>query len=298
MNILLLGKNGQVGHELTRSLLPLGHIKALNEKDLDLRHHNALRDVLNTEKPDVIVNAAAYTAVDKAETEKEIAWDINSTVVEILSEYAKANNALLVHYSTDYVFNGEKKGAYNENDATCPINQYGASKASGEAAIVAAGCEHLTFRTSWVFAAHGHNFIKTILKLAKEKTALTVIDDQYGAPTAAELIADMTAHSILAHKNKQLPSGLYHLTASGLTSWHGLASYILTQAETLGLSLSLKPGDVTPILSEAYAVAATRPKNSQLNTQKLSDTLGITLPDWRVYVDRMMHQLIQMRFFA
>ncbi|MDX2346885.1 MAG: dTDP-4-dehydrorhamnose reductase [Legionella sp.] len=298
MKILLIGKTGQVGQELTRSLLPLGDLTALDESQLNLRNHQAVISTLAQLKPDVIVNAAAYTAVDKAEAEKEIAWDINATVVGTIAEYAKKHDALFVHYSTDYVFNGEKKTAYQETDPTNPLNVYGASKLAGEQAIAASGCRHLTFRTSWVFSAHGHNFIKTIFKLARDKTSLSIINDQLGAPTSAELLADVTAHAIIAHQQNQFASGLYHLTANGVTSWHGLACYMLEQTKKHQINFALKSSNIQPILSAAYPVSATRPKNSQLDTSHLSKQLNITLPDWTAYVDRMINQLIQMRFFA
>jgi dTDP-4-dehydrorhamnose reductase len=298
MNILLLGKNGQVGQELSRSLLPLGQLTMLGEHDLNLRNHTVLIDILNKLKPNIVVNAAAYTNVDKAETEKDIAFDLNATVVEIIANYAKQHDALFVHYSTDYVFDGKKESAYLESDKPAPLNIYGASKAAGEAAIKASGCKHLTFRTSWVFSAHGHNFIKTIFKLARDKEQLNVIDDQRGAPTSAELVADITAHAISANQQQKLPDGLYHLTAAGITSWHGLATYLIQQAAHYDIHFPLKHTHINPILSEAYPVAAERPKNSVLDTSHLATQLNIQLPDWKVYVNRMIEQLIQTRFFA
>jgi dTDP-4-dehydrorhamnose reductase len=298
MKILLLGKNGQVGKELARSLLPLGDLTMLGKKELNLRNHAVLIDILEQLKPHVVVNAAAYTAVDKAEQEKEIALDLNATVVAIIAEYAKKHDACFVHYSTDYVFNGKKQGAYQETHPTNPLNVYGASKLAGEQAIEASGCRHLTFRTSWIFSAHGHNFIKTIFNLARHKNHLTVIDDQHGAPTSAELVADITAHAIIAHQKNQLPSGLYHLTSNGITSWHGLACYLLQKTEKHQINLALKSSNIQPILSKCYPMPAERPKNSQLDTSCLSQHLNIQLPDWTVYVDRMINQLMQVRFFA
>ncbi len=298
MSILLLGKEGQVGQELSRSLLSLGQLTALGQTDLDLQNQHDLSNKLEQLKPEIIVNAAAYTAVDKAEEDKEAAFAINATAVNTIAEYAKKHDALFVHYSTDYVFNGDKQTAYQEADEPSPLNVYGASKLAGEQAILTTGCDCLIFRTSWVFSASGHNFIKTILKLARHKSSLTVVDDQKGTPTSAELLADVTAHAITAHKQARLPSGLYHLTSSGITSWHGLACYILDKAITHDVDFTLEPSKIQPVSSASYDFPAERPLNSALDTTRLSNQLNIMLPDWTAYVDRMISQLIQMRFFA
>lgn len=298
MKILLLGKDGQVGRELCRSLLPLGKLTALGRAELDLHNFKALKQILEEIKPDLIVNAAAYTAVDKAETDTINAYQINETMVAQLADFAKDHNATLVHYSTDYVFDGAKKGSYLETDATNPLNVYGASKLAGEQAIVQSGCRGYIFRTSWVFSAHGFNFIKTILRLAKEKNELSIVSDQYGAPTSAELISDVTLLAIIAAHRDQLRPGIYHLTASGLTSWYDLASYIMQQSITKCIDFKLDPSKIHPILTEAYPLPAIRPKNSLLNTTNLSSNLNIILPDWRIYVNRLLIQLIQIRYLA
>jgi dTDP-4-dehydrorhamnose reductase len=297
MKILLLGKAGQVGQELIRSLLPIGELVALGQADLDLQHHQALNQALDRIKPDIIINAAAYTAVDKAEADKALAWAVNATAVEVMAAYAKKHHILLVHYSTDYVFNGQKETAYLESDNTNPLNMYGASKLAGEQAILDSGCPHLIFRTSWVFSANGANFIKTILKLARHKDSLTVIDDQRGAPTSAELLADVTAHAVIAHQRNTLASGLYHLTSTGVVSWHGLACYMLEYALKQDIQFELTPDQIQPVLSADYPSPTERPKNSALDTTLLSSQLKIILPDWTHYVNRMINQLIQIRFF-
>ena len=291
MNILLLGKNGQVGRELQRTLLPLGDVTALGRDDADLQNPDVLLGLLNERRPEIIVNAAAYTAVDKAETNEKTAYAINAEAVDVLAKYATTHNALFVHYSTDYVFDGEKKEAYLETDATNPQSVYGKSKRAGEEAILKSQCNTLIFRTSWVFSAHGNNFIKTILRLAQERDSLNIVADQFGAPTCAELIADVTAHAIIGYRRRQLAGGIYHLTAGGETSWHGLACYAVQQACKNGMQLKLKPENIQPIPTEAYPLPAKRPKNSRLNTSALSNALELQFPDWRLYVDRVIKEL-------
>lgn len=298
MNILLLGKNGQVGRELTRSLLPLGQLTALGQSDLDLKDPVALKLYLENLKPDLIVNAAAYTAVDKAEKEQNIAFSVNATAVDILANYAKKHDSLLVHYSTDYVFDGTKQTPYQETDTTNPLSIYGASKLQGEQVIRTSQCRHLIFRTSWVYSAFGHNFIKTILNLARHKQTLSIVNDQHGTPTSAELIADLTVHAIIAHLHNRLSSGLYHLTASGKTTWYQLACYAVNKIIPHDIDLALEPSKITPILTQEYPLPAARPKNSVLDTTHLSSQLNVTLPDWSVYVDRTIEQLLQIRFFS
>ena len=298
MNILLLGKEGQVGRELCRSLLPLGQLTALGRAELDLSNFSALKATLDGLKPDLIVHAAANTSVDKAETDKKTAYQINEDVVVQLAEFAKHHNALLIHYSTDYVFDGTKQGAYLETDSTNPLSVYGASKLAGEKAILQSGCRGYIFRTSWVFSMHGTNFIKTILNLAKRRESLSIVSDQYGAPTSAELISDITLLAIRAVRQERLLPGVYHLTASGLTSWYDLTRYVIQQSMMKHIDFNLDPSKIHPILSEAYPLPATRPKNSILNNTTLSSNLDIAFPEWTIYVDRMITQLIKIRFLA
>jgi dTDP-4-dehydrorhamnose reductase len=291
MKILLLGKNGQVGHELQRTLLPLGDVVALGRSEADLENPSSLNDILHTHAPGIIVNAAAYTAVDKAETDETTACKINADAVGVLAAYARDSGSLLVHYSTDYVFDGEKTGAYIETDQTNPQSAYGRSKRAGEEAIRQSGCNALIFRTSWVFSAHGGNFIKTILRLAKERDSLNIVADQFGAPTSAELIADVTALAIAGYRNRVIASGIYHLTAAGKITWHGLACHVVERSLANGATLKLDAGQIRPIPTEDYPVPAKRPKNSLMNTNALSTVLGLHLPDWRIHVNRVVDQL-------
>ncbi|MFJ1300414.1 dTDP-4-dehydrorhamnose reductase [Pseudomonadota bacterium AL_CKDN230030165-1A_HGKHYDSX7] len=291
MKVLLLGKNGQVGRELQRTLLPLGSLVAMDRTEADLAQPDTLRAVIERVAPDVIVNAAAYTAVDKAETDADTAERVNAQAVAVLADCAARRGALLVHYSTDYVFDGTKAGPYLEDDATGPQSVYGRTKLEGEQAIAQAGCASLVLRTSWVFSSHGGNFIKTMLRLARERDALRVVADQHGAPTSAELIADVTAHAILAHVQGRLGSGVYHLVASGETTWHGLATYAIERARANGMPLALPQGAVAPISTAEYPVPARRPANSRLDNTKLASGLGLALPAWQVYVDRLIDQL-------
>lgn len=291
MKILLIGKNGQVGQELQRTLLPLGELVALGRDKLDLGDIAAVRQMLTEQAADVIVNASAYTAVDRAESDEASAAAVNATAVGAMAEYARAHGALLVHYSTDYVFDGAKAGPYVENDATRPQSAYGRSKLAGEEAILASGCKALVFRTSWVFSAHGGNFIKTMLRLAGERDSLNVVADQFGAPTSAELIADVTALAIAAYRRGALADGIYHLTAGGSTSWHGLASYAIASAKAHGANIKVEASQISPIPTEAYPLPAKRPKNSRLDNSKLSSALDLQLPDWKIHVDRLIDQL-------
>lgn len=293
MKILLLGKGGQVGHELQRTLPPLGEVIALDRKEADFNDLAGLRSMLYSHAPDVIVNAAAYTAVDKAESEEETAHRINAEAVAVLADYARYNGSLLVHYSTDYVFDGQKSGAYIETDVTNPLSVYGKSKRKGEEAVMQGGCHYLIFRTSWVYSAHGSNFIKTILRLARERDHLNIVADQIGAPTSAELIADVTALSIAAYFADVLPEGVYHLTATGETSWHGLACYVVEKAIENGAKLKLDSHKIHPITTGEYPRPARRPENSRLDNSKLATRLGFPMPDWRFHVDRVVGQLIR-----
>ncbi|MDR6714149.1 dTDP-4-dehydrorhamnose reductase [Pseudomonas hunanensis] len=295
MKILLLGKNGQVGWELQRSLAPLGQLLALDSRSQDycgdLANLDGLAATLEAYAPDVIVNAAAYTAVDKAEEEREQAFRVNAEAVALLAQWAAGSGALLVHYSTDYVFPGQGSKAWREHDATGPLNVYGESKLAGEQAILASGCAHLVLRTCWVYAARGNNFARTMLRLAAERDSLGVIDDQFGAPTSAELIADVSAHAIVATRRTPALAGVYHLAASGETTWCGYARFVLEQAAAGGVALKVAAEQVNALTTEAYPTPARRPANSRLNTQKLQDAFALVLPDWRQGVARMLTEI-------
>ena len=296
MKILLLGKNGQVGWQLQRALAPLGEIVALERKDAggDLADPQGLAAAVRAAKPQVIVNAAAYTAVDKAESEPQLARLINTEAPAALAREAAASGALLVHYSTDYVFDGSGSAPWQESDSTGPLNVYGATKLAGEQAIAASGCAHLTFRTSWVYAAHGDNFIKTMLRLAATRERLTVIDDQKGAPTGAELIADVTAHAISQTLQQPAKAGLYHLTAAGEASWFDYAQYVLAlarQARPQGVKTAA--GGVQPIASSQYPAAARRPLNSRLDTRRLQAAFGLQMPPWQQGVTRVLREILE-----
>ena len=295
MKILLLGKNGQVGWELQRSLAPLGELIALDRHTVDglcgdLSNLDALRATIRNVMPDIIVNAAAYTAVDKAESEAELAECVNGHACHVMAEEAASIGAWLIHYSTDYVFNGRGSAPWKETDAVAPLSQYGISKAFGERAILSSGCKHLIFRTSWAYGARGHNFAKTILRLAKERQTLDVVSDQIGAPTGADLIADVTALAIQQVLQRPDLAGLYHLTASGEVSWHDYAIYIVSFARTNGEQLAVTV--INPIETSAYPTLARRPLNSRLSTQKLRDNFCLHLPDWQSGVTRMLREVL------
>jgi dTDP-4-dehydrorhamnose reductase len=297
MKILLLGKNGQVGWELQRSLAPLGELLALDRHSSehcgDLSQPERLAQTVLAWRPDVVVNAAAHTAVDKAESEPELARCLNATAPAALAQAAAQIGALLVHYSTDYVFNGQGQSPWQEDDATGPLSVYGQTKREGEQAIVASGCAYLIFRTSWVYAARGGNFAKTMLRLAAERERLTVIDDQWGAPTGAELLADVTAHAVVhALRDRQNLSGIYHLAAAGETTWHGYASHVIAQARQLQPGLDLKVNEIAPVPTSAFPTPAQRPRNSRLNTQKLRQAFGLVLPAWQQGVNRMLAETL------
>lgn len=295
--ILLLGKNGQVGWELQRSLAPLGQVIALDRHSTDycgdLADHAGIRATVQRLAPSIIVNAAAYTAVDKAESEPAQATAINETAVAALAEEAAALKALVVHYSTDYVFDGSGNSPWREDDATGPLNTYGKSKLAGEQALVNSGCEYLIFRTSWVYAARGSNFIKTILRLAAEREELTIIDDQWGAPTGAELIADISAHAIRATVADPARGGTYHLAAGGTTSWHGYAKVIVAAAREAGVELKTTLEKILPVTSSSFKTAAQRPLNSRLSTDKLQTAFGLQMPDWEFGVRRMLTEILE-----
>lgn len=296
MKILLLGKNGQLGWELQRSLAALGEVVACGRGEADLENLPALRALIRKVSPQVIVNAAAYTAVDKAESEPDRAFLINSEAVALLAEESSILDAWFIHYSTDYVFDGTKEGAYVETDRTAPLSIYGQSKLAGEEAIRAAGRRHLILRTSWVYAARGNNFIKTILRLARERDEVRVVVDQIGAPTCAELLADVTACGLYRLKNdasfSNQASGTYHLAASGTTSWHGFAQFILDEARRHGVRLCASSENVLPIPTSDYPLPAKRPANSQLITKKISTTFGLELPSWQLHAKRVVAEII------
>ena len=296
MKILLLGKNGQVGWELQRSLAPLGELVALDHDSTELHGNFAqpesLRATVQTVKPDLIVNAAAHTAVDKAESEPELARAINATAPGVLAEEAGKLGAMLVHYSTDYVFDGSGNQPWVETDTPAPLNVYGQTKLEGER-LVAQHCpRHLIFRTSWVYAARGGNFAKTMLKLGQERDALSVINDQFGAPTGAELLADVTAHAVRKLQQDGSVAGLYHLVAGGETTWHGYASFVLETARAAGVPVKVAADAIAAVPTSAFSTPAKRPHNSRLNTRKLQDAFNVRLPDWQAGVQRMLQEIL------
>jgi dTDP-4-dehydrorhamnose reductase len=290
VRILLLGKNGQVGWELQRSLSPLGEVIALDRHVAggDLSDLEALARNIATVRPDIIVNAAAYTAVDKAESDVDACRTINALATAVLAQAAHASGALLVHYSTDYVFNGNDDMPWLETDATGPLNVYGQTKLEGEQAIVRSGCRHLIFRTSWVFGTRGGNFAKTMIRLAKERDQLKVINDQFGAPTGADLLADITAHAIRTTLTRPELDGLYHLAASGTTTWHGYATHVIAQARAAGQPILVAADAIGAVPTSAFPTPAQRPLNSRLSTDKLQSQFGLSLPHWQLGVDRML----------
>ncbi len=296
MKILLLGKNGQVGWELQRSLATLGELTAL---DFDSTDHRAdftepesLAATVHALRPDVIVNSAAHTAVDKAESEPALARTINAVAPAVLAREAAALGATLVHYGTDYVFDGSGSTARTEDAPTGPLSVYGATKLEGEDAIRASGCRHLILRTSWVYAARGGNFAKTMLKLAAKRDKLTVIDDQFGAPTGAELLADVTAHALrVLHARPEL-AGTYHAVAAGETHWHGYATHVIEWARAHGHPIQVAPDAILPVPTSAFPTPAKRPLNSRLDTRKLREAFGLTLPPWQPGVERMLAEFL------
>ena len=297
MKILLFGKGGQVGWELQRSLAPLGEIVALDADSTqlcgDFTNLEGLAATVRAVSPDVIVNAAAHTAVDKAESEAGLVRTINALAPGALAREARSRNALLVHYSTDYVFDGSGDQPRVETDVTAPLSVYGATKLEGEQFIQQSGCRHLIFRTSWVYAARGGNFAKTMLKLAQERDSLKVINDQIGAPTGAELLADVTAHAIRTVSQRPEHAGLYHLVAAGETSWHEYAKFVLECAQRAGMKLSVAPGAVQPVPTSAFPTAAKRPLNSRLNCGKLKESFDLNLPHWQTGVERMLTEILE-----
>ena len=298
MKILLLGSHGQVGWELQRSLCILGELIALNADSSynpqglcgNLSDLSGLANTVQTIKPDVIVNAAAHTAVDKAETEPALARCINALAPAVLAQQAKKLGAWLVHYSSDYVFDGSGTLPWKETDPTNPLNVYGHTKLEGEQAV-AQNPKHLILRTSWVYGARGGNFAKTMLRLASERDVLSVVDDQIGTPTSAELLADITAYTLRAALARPALAGLYHCVAAGHTSWHGYARFVLETAQSLGATLKVNPNQVTAIGSAQYPTPAKRPLNSRLDTTRLQQCFGLQLPHWQVGVARMLNEV-------
>lgn len=281
MKVLLFGAGGQVGRVLAAMLPQVADLVALGRDEADFTRSGHLADLVAEARPDVVINAAAYTAVDRAESEPELATQVNAAAPAELAVAAGRAGATLIHYSTDYVFDGTKAGAYVETDPTAPLNIYGRTKREGEVAIAASGADFLIFRTSWVHAPGGNNFIAKMLKLAAERDALKVIDDQIGAPTSARLIAQTTLRALAARAaGNPLASGIYHLTASGETSWNGYARFVIAEAIRRGLPLKAGPEDVESVPTTAFPTPARRPLNSRLSTAKLREALGVEMPDW------------------
>jgi dTDP-4-dehydrorhamnose reductase len=295
MKLLLTGKHGQVGFELQRALAPLGEIVSVDLAECDLSRPEAIRQLVRDVRPGVIVNPAAYTAVDKAETERDRAVAVNAVAPGIFGEEAARLGAFVIHYSTDYVFDGTKQGAYVEDDATNPQSVYGLSKRDGELALQAANPRHLILRTSWVVGAHGGNFAKTMLKLATDRDSLSVVADQWGAPTSAALLADLAAHLIRQQRGNQdgFPYGTYHCVAGGETNWCDYARYVIREAIKAGKPLKVEPGAIKPITTADYPTPAKRPANSRLATRKFRETFGLELPHWQAGLDHILQQILR-----
>ncbi|MEI8401470.1 MAG: dTDP-4-dehydrorhamnose reductase [Alcaligenaceae bacterium] len=298
-SILLFGANGQVGHALQTSLSRLGEVMACTRDQIDFSQSPeaivaALKLLTQQYQPTMVVNATAYTAVDRAQAEPDIAQRINATAPGLIAKAAQDAGACVVHFSTDYVFKGDKPEPYVETDPTDPQSVYGHSKLAGERAVASACARHLIFRTSWVLSAHGGNFLKTMLKLAQERDALNVVSDQVGAPTSANLLATVTTqilHSLVEQPSTDPRWGLYHLVASGQTNWHAYACYVIAQARAAGWPIKIQDQAIHPIATKDYPVAAPRPLNSRLDTLKLCQAFNLTLPEWRVGVDEVLQAL-------
>ena len=296
MNILLVGKGGQVGWELQRSLSVLGTVTALDfdstEHCGDFSNPSGVAETVRTLRPDIIVNAAAHTAVDKAESEADFARTLNATTPGAIAQEAAKLGAWLVHYSTDYVFDGSGSRPWVETDTPAPLSVYGRTKLEGEQLIAEAGAKHLILRTSWVYAARGGNFAKTMLRLAQERDRLTVIDDQWGAPTGADLLADVTAHALRHLRQRPQDAGLYHCAAAGETNWNEYAKYVLAQVQKVQDAIEIKAKEVAPVPTSAFPTPAVRPRNSRLNTDKLQHTFGLQMPHWQAGVARMLTEIL------
>jgi dTDP-4-dehydrorhamnose reductase len=295
MKILLTGKNGQLGFELQRALAPLGEVVAVGTQDCNLADADALRELVRRVAPDVIVNPAAYTAVDKAESDEATARAVNAVAPAILGEEGAKLGALVLHYSTDYVFDGTKQGAYTESDMPAPQSVYGRTKLDGELGLAAANPRHLILRTSWVVGAHGGNFAKTMLRLAGERDKLTVVADQFGAPTPAALLADVSAHLVREYARARsvgFPYGTYHVASGGETSWHGYAQFVIGEALAAGKALKATVDAVAPLATEQYPTPARRPLNSRLDTTRFRTTFDLRLPPWQEGVRHVLRQIL------
>jgi dTDP-4-dehydrorhamnose reductase len=297
LKILLLGGSGQVGWELQRSLASLGDLITPGRTSgsavvADLSHPDELAATVRATGPDLIVNSAAYTAVDRAESEPDLARTVNATAPGILARECGTLGALLVHFSTDYVFDGRGRSPWREDDPKGPLNVYGRTKLDGETLIRDSGCRHLIFRTSWVYAARGQNFLRTMLRLAAEREALTVVDDQFGAPTGAELLADVAAHALRRAIDDATLCGTYHLAASGETSWHRYAVHAIEYARTAGVQIRVAPNAIRAVPSSEFATPALRPANSRLATERLREAFDVALPDWRCGVERAVSEIL------
>lgn len=295
MRFLLTGKNGQVGFELQRALAPLGEVVAVDHTECDLADPGAVRRLVAATRPRIIVNPAAYTAVDRAESERDLAYAVNAAAPGVLGEEARRLGALVIHYSTDYIFDGAKDGWYTEEDAPNPQSTYGATKLAGERALRESGADSLIFRTSWVFGAHGGNFAKTMLRLSGERDELKVVADQRGAPTSASLLADVTAQIVaryLREGRDSFPFGVYHLVAGGECTWHDYARTVVSAALVAGKPVRTTPDRILPITTADYPTAAKRPANSRLATVKLQDTFGLVLPPWQDGLAHVLKQIL------
>lgn len=296
--ILLTGKNGQLGHALMSTLAPLGELVSVGSAECDFANPDDLRALVRGVRPRIIVNPAAYTAVDKAESEPALAHAVNGLAPGVLGEEATRIGAWVIHYSTDYVFDGHGERPYVETDSTQPLSVYGKSKRNGELALQASGAQHLILRTSWLLGAHGGNFARTILRLAAERESLNIVADRFGAPTSTALLADLTAQLIRQEQQEgaeHFPFGLYHLTAAGETNWHEYARFVVSEALAAGRPLRMRPEDVHPITTADYPLPAPRPANSRLNTEKFRTAFGFPLPDWRKGVRQVLQQVFYER---
>jgi dTDP-4-dehydrorhamnose reductase len=294
VKILLFGSRGQVGWELQRALSLFGNVVVADRGKADFEHPDELATIVDSEGPNIIVNAAAYTAVDRAETEAERASAINAIAVERLARAAKKKGALLIHYSTDYVYDGSGSHPYSESQPIKPMSVYGRTKSEGDEAVLMSGCDHLIFRTSWVHSSRGNNFVRKILSLAADNAELTIVADQFGAPTSAEMIADVTALAIARRTaGLALQSGLYHLTSSGATSWYEFARFIVGEARLQGCNLKARAETIKPISSAEFQVAASRPHNSLMETSKLSAALNIVFPHWTYHARRTILEILE-----
>ncbi|MGA0610301.1 dTDP-4-dehydrorhamnose reductase [Caldimonas sp. KR1-144] len=292
MKLLLLGHRGQLGWELQRSLAPLGDIVTAERHVADFSRPDQLAALVKSQRPRIVVNAAAYTAVDRAESEPELARAVNALTPGALARECAAIDAILVHYSSDYVLDGSGNTPRDESASTAPLNAYGRTKLEGETLVRASGCRHLMLRTSWVYSARGSNFPKTMLRLAAERDRLTVVDDQFGAPTSAELLADVTAHALSTVLRRPDLCGLYHVAAGGETSWHALATFVIEHARAAGAPILVAANAIEAVHSEAFSTAARRPANSRLDTSRFRTTFGLNLPHWQRGMERLLDELL------